>query len=200
MKTLIGRIFLVVIISASLSQQGCGGPDLENEKVGLSEENLEFIEIVSSTREEYEKAENELQKTQVRKKRMQSFESLWPIEHDDSFSNWKGEMVDMGTTSDQRAWLYIRPLGIDNVLIQTLSNALSDHGTGSLISTDSPIYDAVSTLSKGDIVYFSAMFTTPDGDKDYFEDVSLTENGSMTEPGFVVKFKCVKKVADGPCE
>jgi hypothetical protein len=257
MQTLIGRIFLVVIISASLSQQGCGGLDLENEKVGLSEDHLEFIEIVSSTREKYEKAENELQKTQLRKKRMKSFKSLLPRKainknlypglnckdvcvkvattqngldpftaetnctqqvalllitgrgcddwrykkvYTQGFSNWKGELVDMGTTGDQKAWLYIRPLGLDDVLITTYNNDLSDTGTGSLISTESPVYDEVSTLSKGDIVYLSAVFMTPGGDDDYFEESSLTENGAVTDPQFIVKFKCVKKVADGPCE
>ena len=68
MQTLIGRIFLVVIIASSLSQQGCGGPDLENEKVGLPEDQLGFVEIVAFFKRMYEeKAENELQKVYLRK-------------------------------------------------------------------------------------------------------------------------------------
>ena len=204
----------MVIISASLSQQGCGGPDLENEKVGLPEDHLEFIKMVSSYREKYEEAENELQKTQLRVSRRRALIQLSISEKKYQFSNWKGEIVDMGTTGDQKAWLDIRPLGIDNVLLGTWNNDLSDTGTGTLIRSGSFVFNQVTQLSAGSIVYFSAKFYIPMGsastllfgdfgdtgdEEDYFEEKSMTENGAMTDPEFLVNFKCVKKVADGPC-
>ena len=86
------------------------------------------------------------------------------------FSNWKGEIVGMGTTGDQKAWLQMRPFGIDDVLIKTWNNDLSDLGTGTLIRSGSFVFNQVAQLSEGSIVYFSAKFYIPMGSTLLFGD------------------------------
>jgi hypothetical protein len=182
---------------------------------------LEFNLVVSTGREVYEKANNELKKTQVRLRRKGSLSSLSikVSEKKYSFSNWTGEVIDMGSTGDQKGWLYIRPLGIDDVSLGTYNNDLSDTGLGTLIKPGSYVFNQLTKLSikklfsAGSTVYFSGAFYIPGklntvlfgdfasiGDeKDFFEEKSMTEKGAMTDPEFLVTFSCVKKVADGLC-
>ncbi len=61
-----------------------------------------------------------------------------------------------------------------------------------LIEQSNPLYDIISELKKGDKVKVSGSFLKSI-DNDYIYEISLTENGSMQKPDFVVKFESIEK-------
>jgi hypothetical protein len=60
-----------------------------------------------------------------------------------------------------------------------------------MISRNDSLYQSVMGLHEGDDVTVSGMFLS--GGDDYLYEESLTEEGSMTKPGFYVRFSDIRK-------
>ena len=97
----------------------------------------------------------------------------------------------MTTNSEGKATIEVKLEGSQSVVVQTWNNALSDHGSDTLIDNKSPVYNKISEMSEGDRVVFSGEFLSDD--RVGIREASLTEAGSMTSPGFIVKFSDVTK-------
>jgi hypothetical protein len=65
---------------------------------------------------------------------------------------------------------------------------------GTLIPHGSALYDQVAKLAVGTTVIFSGIFGP--GDRDYLEEMSMTEEGSMTDPEFLFKFTNISPKPD----
>ena len=63
----------------------------------------------------------------------------------------------------------------------------------------SAVFEIPGTFASDFVGGFLETDVAPTGGDDYFEETSLTENGAMTDPEFLVKFKCVKLVDNGLC-
>jgi hypothetical protein len=76
--------------------------------------------------------------------------------------------------------------------IMTWNNSLSDIKDGTNIKEGTALYKAVSILSTGQRVRFSAQFLTDE--KGHLRESSLTRSGGMRSPDLIVKFVDVRAV------
>jgi hypothetical protein len=148
-----------------------------------------FKAVVEEIRSEYKTTNNELVNSALRTdrgKKMRDLFSDQPI-----FEGWIGRITTLKTTGEGKAYLNIR-LPDTTAKLKTWNNELSDIGDETLISQSSPLYDALSGMSEGDIVRVSGDFVHSKRDKDFLKESSLTEAGSIQEPEYVVRFRSVE--------
>jgi len=156
-------------------------------EIVLPVEQQQFVGVVVPFVKQYEAAPNELKKSALRSERRKALASaLQTFE----FTDWVGTIVTMETTSEGKAHLAIK-LQSCPIKIQNWNNELSDLGSNTLIAKGSDLFNAVADLAEGKVVKVSGTFRK--GAKDHIEEQSLTEDGSMTEPEFTVKFSKVSK-------
>jgi hypothetical protein len=81
------------------------------------------------------------------------------------------------------------------VLVQTFNNDFSDMSDHTLIEPSSSLFQRASSLKVGQAVRFSGnFFQSPN---DCIEETSLTLEGSVTEPTFIVRFSEVSPLGQG---
>lgn len=146
-----------------------------------------FVDTVSVFRSRYRAAENEFQKSTVRRQRGSQLANVVPGR---AAKDWVGTVFRMETTSEGNGVLYIKLPGADKVQVETWNNAFSDITDDTLIPNGSRLYQDISALHKGQDVTFSASFIP--SDLDYVKESSVTEQGSMDEPAFLVHFVSVR--------
>jgi hypothetical protein len=105
-------------------------------------------------------------------------------------TGWLGTLKKLGTTKDGSAHVVIQLPCDENVRVKTWNNSFSDTRDSTLIAQSSPLFDALSRLSKGDHVRFSGAFVL-DPSADYFREASVGEKGAMVDPEFIFKFSSV---------
>ena len=105
-------------------------------------------------------------------------------------NGWTGRLEEMTTTSKGNACLKISFEG-GPVTIATYNNELSDIGDNTLIPLNCDLFNKVTDLKTGMVVKISGHFLADE--QDFIKESSLTENGSMTEPEFIVKFTQIEK-------
>lgn len=149
-----------------------------------------FVTIIEQARNEYKDAPNELKKSVVRTKRGNLIKET--LGNNRNFDNWIGIVKEMRTTGKGNA---IFTLQIEGTKINfgTMNNEFSDMFDGTLIEQNNPLYNTIAELQKGDKVVVSGSFLPSDGN-DYIYEFSLTEDGSMKNPEFLVRFKEISKL------
>lgn len=145
---------------------------------------LEFISSVTDYSTKFKSAKNELQESVLRDERAAVFSSLLKGRSVDS---WVGTIEELSTNNDGKAVLSIRIS--PDIKIRTWNNALSDLGSNTLIEKNTSLYSTLLELSAGQNVFFSGTF--PASKTDFIKEGSLTINGSMTNPDFILKFDSV---------
>ena len=100
------------------------------------------------------------------------------------FSNWNGKIEAIESVGDEYAYVSISVC--KNVTIKTWNNEFSDMMDKTLIHIDSEIYEILLDLEKGNSVITSGSFIQ--SDSDYFQETSVTNNGSLSEPEYLVHF------------
>lgn len=158
----------------------------EEEKRGAEEpitptDQNEFTRIVLTNKARYDAGSNELQKSLTRRDRKRALSGLLPSL---KVNDWMGKLVKMGTTSDGKAYIAVEVAS--NIHLKTWNNALSDISSKTLFDQDTNIYRFISGLREGQSVQFSGSFLP--SDKDFLEEASVTEHGSMTSPEFIFRF------------
>lgn len=79
---------------------------------------------------------------------------------------------------------------------RTVNNRLSDVGSGSLITPNNPLFPVLAGMQEGEVVEFDGDFLQdPSGERGVWES-SLTEAGSMEEPGFNLRFTAIRRPGD----
>jgi len=97
----------------------------------------------------------------------------------------------MQTTSKGKAIFTIEIEGT-GIKMGTINNEFSDLFDNTLIEQSNPLYNAIAELQKGDKVIVSGSFLNSSA-RDYVEEYSMTEAGSMKTPDFLVRFTNVQK-------
>ena len=161
----------------------------ENPALAFPTEQQEFISTIEQFSKEYESADNELKKSAIRTKRGEAFKSV--LKNSRNFSNWVGIVKTMETTRKGKANFGVEIEGT-GITLSNMNNELSDMFDNTLIEQNSPLYQTISELKKGDKVFVSGEFLKSINN-DYIYELSMTEGGSMENPDFIVKFKDVKK-------
>jgi len=144
-----------------------------------------LILAVSNSLVTYEASKNEIQKSISREKRKNLIAASSVAF---TVSNWVGVINRIDTSIDGKAIVSIRIS--TETEIGTWNNSLSDITSNTLIDKGSQVYDQVIPMSVGDKVKFSGSFLS--ADKDYFEERSLTTDGSMRNPEFLFRFNDIR--------
>jgi hypothetical protein len=145
------------------------------------ESQQKFMETVASHKKLFKDAKNELQQSSIRVKRRQA---LGDLRLGMRVNDWTGSIRRMETTSEGHAAIAVT-IG-PGIELCTWNNALSDIGSETLIRHGSPLYNLLSQLEKGQKIRFSGFFFP--SEDDYYEECSITIEGSMSAPEFLFMF------------
>lgn len=162
----------------------------KNPLLALPEIQQQFVFVIQEYEKEYDKAPNELKKSAVKTKRGNQIKET--LGNTRNFKDWICIVTDMSTTSKGNASFSLK-IEKTKIQIGNMNNELSDLFDNTLIEQNNPLYDIISELKKGDRVKVSGSFLKSI-DNDYIYEISLTENGSMQSPDFVVKFETIEKL------
>lgn len=186
-KLSVGRVRKGVAIVALLLTGGIATA----QNVAIPADQQQFISIVTSFVEPYKAAGNELLKSRQRSSRKAALEEAFPSME---FNNWVGTLTRLGTTGDGDAFVSVQLAGSE-IVIQTTNNSFSEsmatHKT--LVKDGTDVFEQLIQLGQGDIVVISGNFFPHDRDR--FYELSLTENGSMTDPAYLIAVSSIGKTA-----
>lgn len=161
---------------------------ISQEKViTLPEQQTKFIHVIHSSMQPYDQAPNELKKSVLRTQRKDQIKAA--LNGNLEVKNWYGIIKTMETTSNGKAHISII-LPQSEIQIQNWNNELSDIGDNTLISQNSSLYNSIMDLNEGVPVLFSGRFLRG---KDFMKEASLTEEGAMAEPEFLIRFSEVSR-------
>lgn len=182
-KLIIGTIVFIVLYAIF------GGDSNDQKKPTLvfeiEDKQKEFVTLIDSMRTLYLGEENQLKLTNIRKQRKAELKKLFKNRN---VSNWKGKITSLTTGSDQKAYVEIKLYGSRNITIE--NNVLLGEG----IPGNTETYNNLAELKVGDFVNFSGRFMYDSlENKDYLDEWSSTEYGSMEEPEFRFIFKSINK-------
>jgi hypothetical protein len=128
---------------------------------------------------QFREATTDLQRNIARRERCSAIDQLSP-----NAMNWLGTVEDISTGmfAGGKAELTVRIA--KNITVTT--GPLGE----TLISRDSPIFASLAKMKNGTRIRFSGKFLR--NPKDGFEELSLTEKGSMKAPAFTMKFDAIE--------
>ena len=161
----------------------------KNPILALPEIQQQFVSVIQECASEYDKAPNELKKSAIKTKRGNLIKET--LSNSRNFNDWICIVTDMSTTGQGNASFSLKIEGT-KIKMGNMNNELSDLFENTLIKQDNPLYDIIAELKKGDKVKISGSFLKSPNN-DYIYEISLTENGGMQRPDFVVKFETVEK-------
>jgi hypothetical protein len=170
----------------------------ESSSVPVPSQESRFSSAVESFVSPYQSADTDIRKTNVRFERKEELQSFFlNSAQGSSFQNWVGRVNKLTTERDGEAYVSIK-LPNSSVVLETANNSFSDTLSfpHTMISRDDPIYPSLMRLHIGDEVRFSGQFLRSEKPEDYVEEESLTEEGSMTEPDFIVRFSSINLASD----
>jgi hypothetical protein len=148
----------------------------------------QFIALVAGARDKADDADNDFQRRLPLTNRNKAICKLLDSK---KVKNWTGEVTELNTNGDGLGVLEIEIA--DDIKVSTWNNALSDFEDNTLIQTDSPVFEAMSSLNEGDKVRFTGTFTRDA--KNCIGEQSLTDNGSSQTPTFTMKFSSLSAVS-----
>ncbi|MBO0907771.1 hypothetical protein [Arthrobacter sunyaminii] len=142
-----------------------------------------FIEAFVQGKSQYNKASTELQQSVALRERDAQ---MCAVSDNGRMTNWSGRIVEIGANSDGLAHVEIEIAG--GVKVKTWNNAFSDLMDNTLIPTNAPFFETLTSLSEGDLVTFSAE-TVPDGE-------SCLTKGNLTTAFYAIDPEFIVKVTD----
>lgn len=188
------NIQALAIFAISLALLGCSDKEAD---IPVPSQQKEFTDLLQSFSKQYAEADNQIKKTDARFARKNALIQWLRAAFGAKivpFSGWVGKVCKLTTEQDGKASLKIKLLGSDTSL-QTWNNSFSDIETKTMISRDDPIYPSLREIKDGDIVNISGSFFAKHDFPDLFLESSITEEGAMLEPEFIVKFRQVYPIS-----
>lgn len=149
-----------------------------------------FCTVASEAARAYEAAKssgaNEIALSQARERRRSAFEAS-DRTASGSVSDWIGTVEQVKTSMDGAASVEVRIPCDMTVTLKTANNMVSDALMGgTMVKPETQLYAALAKLKSGERVRFSGSLIL---DKtDHFQEMSVTEAGSMSEPEFLFRF------------
>lgn len=150
-----------------------------------------FTSMIESFIPRYNTADTEIRKTAVRFDRKNAIVDYLSKSGTLQFRNWVGEVNGLTTETDGKAYVSVK-LGQTATSIKTWNNSFSDLGRNTMISRGDMVYGSLMDIKEGDEVQVSGTFLAG-SPSDYLTEGSLTEEGSMISPEFIVKFSRISK-------
>ena len=183
---IIRSITIIGLFSFSIFCLSCGESSGDKLVSDIPSEQVEFQEARNTFYSSYQNAPNEIKKSNVFNA-SREHTCTYKQKYGDSFSNWTGTVSTLST--DQ---------GGDEV---TVFSIVSDEQGIPVVYKElgikrgSPLYTQISELAIGQKVYFSFTFEDESFStnvKECFDEMSITELGSLEEPEFRVSFKSIR--------
>lgn len=143
---------------------------------------LAFISAVQKSSEAYSASVNDIAKATIRTQRKQA---ICAVTNGFTDGEWYGVVDTVTTNSDGLGVLAVKIA--PEIILKTWNNTLSDFGSGTLIKQGTPVYTVAATLKPKDKIKFSGAFF--EDEQDCLSESSLTIDGAMTEPEFIISFK-----------
>ena len=148
------------------------------------EQETQFLSIISEAKAAYDNAANGMLKGATRPVRGRKLCEVFPAHE---IKDWTGEIYKLSSNNDGHGVVTIKVAR--NVFVKTYNNDFSDRSYGTLIKLGSPIYQEVSQFNVGQRVRFSGTFF--EDSIDCVKEISLSVDGAMTEPEFLIKFTAI---------
>lgn len=145
-----------------------------------------FVSAIEQARADYRAASTDFQKGATRPARMKAICKAVP---DTTVSNWVGTISTLSTNNDGKGVIAIEVAR--DIALKTWNNSLSDIGDKTLIEPGTPLFQTLGTLKTGDVVVFSGTFAK--SESDCYRETSITLDGSMRDPEFVMRFRSIAK-------
>jgi hypothetical protein len=148
---------------------------------------VRFVTAVENGRALFKAGQNDLQRGAARPARAQAICAAMPSSQLDG---WIGAIYKLSTNGDGDGVLTIKLP--HEVFLGTWNNSLSDIGSGTLIKSNSSLYRKLLGMKIGDVVrIYGQMFAEG---PDCYREMSLTLEGSLREPNFLVRFSEINTV------
>jgi hypothetical protein len=141
-----------------------------------------FESLIETYRGQYKSFSNEVKKSKVRRLRKTAIKSM--IGSTRKVKLWTGTLSSISTNSDGNAYVSIHIKGCCH--IKTWNNSLSDISDNTAIIAASKLSSILENLNTGDKVWFTGRFFSDS--QDHIKELSITEDGAMTDPEFLFKF------------
>ncbi|MBQ7883271.1 MAG: zinc ribbon domain-containing protein [Phascolarctobacterium sp.] len=140
----------------------------------------------------YNKADNNLQKSAVRGRQVEFLKQYFP---NNKFENWIGKVKEINSVENGNFASIEIECRVDDMVfgVATERFNIKLSGKQTLIDANSPLYNVVFNLQKGDTVEFSA-FVIPNKESGLYLDNWVSEMLSVEKPEFIVQFTDIKKV------
>ena len=154
---------------------------------GMASDEAAFIAAIQAARQQYKSAANDMAKGAARPVRAQA---ICRAVVSPAVSGWSGTVSDLTTNGDGKGVIAIRIAA--DVSLKTWSNSLSDIGDHTLIDPGSSLFQTAAGLRTGQKVRFSA--TLIPYPTDCYREGSLTMDGSIAEPEFIMRLTAIQAV------
>ena len=145
------------------------------------------IAAVNTAKEKYAQVDNDLAKGGVRRERARE---ICKAASPGTIKGWIGTLSELDTNSEGLGVVQISIS--ENVTVRTMNNAFSDIGSDTLIDPDSDLFKKLSALTEGQKVKFSGTLVSPMKDVDCLFEISLTMDGAMNDPEFIIRLSDVE--------
>lgn len=146
-----------------------------------------LIAAVDAARQQYRDGANEMAKGASRPSRAVA---ICRALRSPSVQGWLGRIKTLSTNGDGKGVISIEVAR--DVYLKTWNNSLSDISDRTLIDPASAMFRTASGLSSGQAVRFSA--TLFPSDADCYREASLTMDGSITSPEFIMRLTAIEAV------
>ena len=165
----------------------CNKDDTEKKatpEIQYPQDQTTLIEASKTAMDKAIKANNDMQKDSALRERSEAIcDGITNL----SVKDWIGTIEKIDLHSDGYAVLEIEIAR--NIYVKTLNNALSDKFHKTLLKPDTPLFDKVANMKKGQQVKFSGKFFK-DNETCIF-DSSLSFDVKLTEPKYIFRFSDV---------
>jgi hypothetical protein len=173
-------------IESQVAKQASGTLALKSSS-GMPRDEEAVLRIVDAAMAQYRNGQNEMQRGAARPTRARSICSVLTERR---AQDWIGTIKTLSTNGEGKGILYVEIA--PNVEVRTTNNALSNVLNKTLIDPGSSLFRTVSQLRESQKIRFSGTFI--ESDTDCIEETSITLEGSITEPEFVIRFESVAAI------
>jgi uncharacterized protein YdeI (BOF family) len=184
-KILIAAI-IFIILAAIFGQNGNKDTE-QNEtmsEIQYPQDEMVLIEASKTAMDKAKNADNDMQRGSALRERSKT---ICKGMTNFSIKDWVGTITKIDSNSDGYGVLEIEIA--KNVYVKTWNNALSDSFHKTLLTPDTPLFDKVANMKKGQKVKFSGKFFKERETCIYESSLSLY--GKLTEPEYIFRFSDV---------
>ncbi|OTQ62040.1 hypothetical protein [Gilliamella apis] len=183
-KILIVVIILVVIVAIFGNSKNDETKKEATPEIQYPQDQTTLIEASKTAMDKAIKADNDMQKGSALRERSKAIcNGITNL----SVKDWVGTIKKIDSNSDGYGVLEIEIAR--KIYVKTWNNALSDSFHKTLLKPDTPLFDKIANMKKGQKVKFSGNFFK-DNETCIYES-SLSLDGKLTEPEYIFRFSDV---------